>query len=790
MNKKTLQQRISLIMNYDLRKTLNENKEEIGLVSENIELDEIQRIGGATLESLGKALEDVFASAKGGVEILAKDGSGKVLAKDAEELKAALRDGRFAGGTLEKVYVGLLKSERTPAEVIDRIINTREFGASFKETYGGVAPGKIDQVLQTANYNKLAREKMISQYFKDVRGDAAKAGEGALKAGEGAAKTVVTKNVTINNYGQMAYAEEGGKAVVKDINQASGQAIINDAKVIKGEEVVIGGKKRTIKPDNVDGQTIIKNGEKRKTKKPVPPAVTSKLNNKWKWALGLLGGGALAWWVIYQSKKERVPELNDCVMGLVDAGIGTYGHTSGGDLIVIVKQTGDPEMDATGGAYVYMTGRIVSKDGRKRGNWKCKDNGTGAAQVGAADATMQQPINEQTNTALNADVETMIDLLDFPVTAQDLISARALLKKYYGTGQAKTFLDTYQKTGLGNGDLGKTLNFIYTTSAESVGNKDAMMRMYQEMLKGTNVKKGGKLADYLDITWDGSGGGDGGGSDDDKPIPVPKPNQVQYHDCSSKDLEKGDTLEIGCIHPAIKKLQECKLSKGADLGPGGADSKFGPRLSGLLGGAQVIDKSLYDAQMATCATAVTGTTSGTTVSGTTVTSGVTTGDTTAQTSRIADMVKTTDSVNKPEEKTQEVIDLTEKGHELYKTLYSNFKNGRVKPFVKGGRSRIIYKGDLMNQQDLDALNAYIKTLGFRFEKQKDKDYDDDGEEIKYKWTRPKNSAPEPEQAPTETGGTGGGMGEEPAAAQPAPQPQQISENLIKNIVSKHLRSKL
>lgn len=797
MNKKTLQQRISLIMNYDLRKTLNENKEEIGIVSENIELDEIQRIGGATLETLGKALEDVFAGTKGGIEILAKDGSGKVIARDAEELKAALRDGRFAAGSLEKVYIGLLKSERTPVEVVNNIINNRAFEDAFKQKYGRLAPTQLPKTLENAGYSKITREKMIAKYNginpATIGGDAAKAGaataENIGKAVENGT-LVIKGDVTINN-GIMNTVTGDGNKITQALAQDGSKAVANDAEVLKGGTITKDGKKTRIKPDNVDGQTIIDNGKKRKKVKPVPPTVTSKLNNKWKWALGLLGGGALAWWAIYQSKKQRVPELNDCVMGLVDAGIGTYSHTSGGDLVVIVKQTGDSAMDATGGAIIYMTGRIVSKDGRKRGNWKCKNNGTaeGGAQIGAADATMQQPINEQSAPSLNADVNRMIDLLDFPVTGQDLKDARALLKKYYGTGQAKTFLDRYQKSGLGGGDLGKTLNWIYTTNPESVENKDALMRMYQEMMSGTNVKKGGKLADYLDITWDGTGGGGGddggggGGGGDDHV--VPKPDQIKYHDCSAKDLEKGDTLEIGCIHPAIKKLQECKLSKGADLGPTGADGKFGPKLSGLLGGAREITKALYDAQMATCATAsVSGTTSGTTVSGTTVTSGVTTGDTTSQTNRIADMVKTTDSVNKPEEKTQEVIDLTEKGHELYKMLYQNYKNGRIKPFVKGGRSRIIYKGDLMSQEDLDALNTYIKTLGFRFEKQKDKDYDDDGEEIKYKWT--KKSASEPQQAAPDTGG----MGEEPEAAQPAPEPQQISENFIKNIVSKHLRSKL
>lgn len=773
------------MMNYDLKKTLNENKVSIGLINEYEMIDEVNvaKIGGEPIEMLAKAIEDGLKAGIRDVEIIGKDGK-VTKAASAFDVITAAKEGKLTAGGMGKVYEGLLKSSKTPANVVDAIIASNEFAPAFNKRWQNYLskPDVLTTKLRGEGYSDATIQKMLNKSkggtITKLGGDATKAG---ASAGEDIAKAAREGNLTINGNIQIigdnvVYTTGNGNKITSAIAQDGSKAIANDAEVLKGGTIIKDGKKTPIKPDPIDGETIIGNGKKRKRPVPVPPEVTKKLSNKWKWALGLLGGGAAVWWAIYQSRKERVPELNDCVMGLVDAGIGKYVAGAGGALTVYVEKTGNEEWDKSGGLYFYMgnPARVISKDGKLRGNWTCK-NGVATPQIGAADAAAQ-PINEQLSGGLNADVDRMIDLLDFPVTKQDLKDAVVLLKKYYGTGQAKTFLDRYQKSGLGGGDLLKTLNFIYTSSPESVENKGTLIRMYQEMRDSKDVKKGGKLTDYVNITWDG--GDDGGGGDDDKPVPEPKPEQIQYHDCSSKDLEKGDTLEIGCIHPAIKKLQECKLSKGADLGPSGADGKFGPKLSGLLGGKTVIDKSLYDAQMATCAAADTPKPADATPADTTTTPAPTPDETT----RVADMVKTTDSVNKPEpEQTQEIIDLVKKGHELYASLYENYKNGRIIPFIKGGKNRIIYKGDLMSQSDLDALNAYIRTLGFAFEKQKDKEYDeDDGKEIKYKWT--KRAANPPAQATPDTVGAG----EEPEAA----QPQNLSENLIKNIVSKHLRSRL
>ena len=65
-------------------------------------------------------------------------------------------------------------------------------------------------------------------------------------------------------------------------------------------------------------------------------------------------------------------------------------------------------------------------------------------------------------------------------------------------------------------------------------------------------------------------------------------------------------------------------------------------------------------------------------------------------------------------------------------------------------------------------------MGYRFLKQPDKNYPDtEGPDVKYVWNL-KGSENQPAQEPEAT----------------AQEPQNLSENLIKNIVSKHLRSRL
>jgi len=178
-------------------------------------------------------------------------------------------------------------------------------------------------------------------------------------------------------------------------------------------------------------------------------------------------------------------------------------------------------------------------------------------------------------------------------------------------------------------------------------------------------------------------------------------------------------------------------------------------------------------------TNVTGDTTGDTTNVTGTTTGDTTTNTTdnataddAQNSRIADMIKTKENDDKPQEMTPEVEDLIEKGKEIYTTLYDNYNaEGQPKPFIKSAGKRLKYKGQLLSQDDLDALNQYIKSLGYEFLKQKDKRYVPGEKDEKYVWIKKEESVEQqPETQPEE--------------------PENLNEDFIKKIVAKHLRSKL
>ena len=168
-------------------------------------------------------------------------------------------------------------------------------------------------------------------------------------------------------------------------------------------------------------------------------------------------------------------------------------------------------------------------------------------------------------------------------------------------------------------------------------------------------------------------------------------------------------------------------------------------------------------------------TTGTTTGDTTSTTGTTTGDTTN--AGLASMVKTSD--NQPQEVTPEIQQLIDRGKEVYTRLYDNYNTeGKPKPFIKKDGNRLKYKGQKLPGDELNALNQYIKSLGYSYMKQKDKQYIPLERDEKYVWE--KNKEPEVQQPET---------GEQQPETQ-AQEPTQLSEDFIKKIVSKHLRSKL
>jgi len=301
---------------------------------------------------------------------------------------------------------------------------------------------------------------------------------------------------------------------------------------------------------------------------PVPPPpiprpwyikiiIWIKQGKSWKDILkwGLAGGltAAALWWMMADS-GETVPEdfpptppPNDgqwapCIQDLINKQQGKVETSSTGQVWVIVKSSEYPK-----GVQFFTNGRVMNTETGAMGSWKCK---------GGNIQTIDEDINEAATSSIDNDVETMIDLLDFPVSGSDLQSALALLKKYAGSANGKEFLKLYQASGLGGGSLKKSLDYIYTVNASSVRAKQEMYSLINQIESGKGGGGGTNTGDLggVEITWDGQP------KPTDGPVPpVPGPTKeprptkepVPYKEC--KDFP----FEFGCRNEKIAEIQAC-----------------------------------------------------------------------------------------------------------------------------------------------------------------------------------------------------------------------------------------
>jgi hypothetical protein len=275
-------------------------------------------------------------------------------------------------------------------------------------------------------------------------------------------------------------------------------------------------------------------------------------------------------------------EWAPCIKELIDSKEGVVGPDTNGVVSVTVKTTEYPD-----GVQFYTNGRVLNIKTVAMGTWKCID-GNPTIQAESKRISLKGLLKEQGDDAMANDVDVMIDLLDFPVSGSDLKKAGDVLQKYADNGKGKEFLSLYQQSGLGGGDLTKTLNYIYTSEPQSVQAKGRLKQLNAQILSGksggTTPTPVGKLGlSHIKITWDGektdTGGGGGG---------AVKP-KVNYHDCSTKDFP----FEFGCIAPKIAEIQGC-------IGVKPQKGYFGPKtLSALknleyIKGESVITKEMYD----------------------------------------------------------------------------------------------------------------------------------------------------------------------------------------------------
>ena len=303
--------------------------------------------------------------------------------------------------------------------------------------------------------------------------------------------------------------------------------------------------------------------------------------------------------------KDTVPvsgEWLPCIQQMIASKEGTVTTLNNGQKFVLVKSTDFPE-----GVQYYSNGRVKNVATGDMGSYTCKE---GITTINENKPTINEVVGrilrerllkEQSDADVDADAEEMVDLLDFPVTGSDMQNALKKLQKYSTSPKGKDFLLAYKDTGLGGGDLKKTLSYITTTQAASARAKRSMLSLISQIESGTaptptpapdNTNKSGGTG--TTIVWDkDKKKGDGKVDDGGKVDGGNKNKKSAYHDCEGKDFP----LEYGCKSSKIAEVQKC-------LGVND-DTKFGPATMKALvdnkyDTSRGLSKDVYDAIKGNC----------------------------------------------------------------------------------------------------------------------------------------------------------------------------------------------
>ncbi len=88
---------------------------------------------------------------------------------------------------------------------------------------------------------------------------------------------------------------------------------------------------------------------------------------------------------------------------------------------------------------------------------------------------------------INDGAEKLVDLLDFPVTQNDLVKAYNLLLPYSNNKRGMDILNAYKNSGkMGHTDLTTTLKYIPTIGVQSTDIKNKLVNLVNRVISGTN----------------------------------------------------------------------------------------------------------------------------------------------------------------------------------------------------------------------------------------------------------------------------------------------------------------
>ncbi len=359
--------RIKFVMSYDRKKTLNENLEEINIPNEEekdieeaagrAEVKDITKLlkGGATEAEMIATYARVFGMSDDAVKLaLAKDLT--TLDKDiVSAVKTDSKNGVSVGSTntlgpaaksaskAKAIKEIMTKGGKiTDQEIIAIIERTKNESKSVaRKVESGVTKSAITKdVKQTQKIADL--EKKIKE-LESVKSPA---------QAESAIKNEININMTQGG-------GAGTHAAVQEVKQIAPEAKVaaEEAKVAVGE----------MKPSKWE-----------KFKK-----IAGKLKPKYWILLGLAGVAGWYLWKWLKGMGKPQDELfGKCLDDVIDDNGTTIKNTTGGDPVVVVKNTGNSDYDSKGGLWFYNNGRVFIANQSKRGRWSCKGKETVIAEQG------------------------------------------------------------------------------------------------------------------------------------------------------------------------------------------------------------------------------------------------------------------------------------------------------------------------------------------------------------------------------------------------------------------------
>lgn len=292
------------------------------------------------------------------------------------------------------------------------------------------------------------------------------------------------------------------------------------------------------------------------------------------WAAGLGIGASALWWFI-NDNSDTIPEgmpkdepnpSNDwgpCLGDLVAQKQAQIATTPKGDIVVYVKST----EKYPGGLQFYSNKRVLNIQTKEMGTWTCNNSKATISEI------VNKVLSEQINidVQLNKDVIKMIDLLDFPVTKDNLRDAYNLLLIYAKNGKGKSFLSKYEQSGQGfNTSLSTTIATVYASDPTAVDYKNGIKDLIDKIESGITVKGNTPTNDTntrrstvtineqqsLDIVWDKDKktGTNPPIKTGDGAIKKGKRKVIgRYKNCEDQDFP----LEFGCKSSKIAEVQRC-----------------------------------------------------------------------------------------------------------------------------------------------------------------------------------------------------------------------------------------